>query len=167
MEIKIRHLEATDSQDLFDIYRRPSVSENTSQKPYLSSDQVERLFGHCDHFTLVAESAEKVVGHITLFMTTKVRDRHSAGLGIAIHPDVHGKGIGKALMQEAINQADNWLNLIRLELEVHADNHAAIALYERVGFQLEGTKRLSTFKNGKYIDMLLMSRIKPEYLATN
>ena len=94
MEIKIRHLEATDSKDLFDIYRRPSISANTSQKPYLSSDQVDRLFGHSDHFTLVAESPEKVVGHITLFMTTKVRDRHCAGLAIAIHPDVHGKGVG-------------------------------------------------------------------------
>ena len=163
MDIQIRHLEATDSHDIFDIYRRPSVSENTSQKPYLSSDQVERLFGHSDHFTLVAELSEKVVGHITLFMTTKVRDRHCAGLGIAIHPEAQGKGIGKALIQEVINQADNWLNLVRLELEVHADNHSAIALYERVGFQLEGTKRLSTFKAGKYIDMLLMSRIRPDY----
>lgn len=163
MDIQIRHLEATDSHDIFDIYRHPSVSENTSQKPYLSSDQVERLFGHSDHFTLVAELSEKVVGHITLFMTTKVRDRHSAGLGIAIHPEAQGKGIGKALMQEVVNQADNWLNLVRLELEVHADNHSAIVLYERVGFQLEGTKRLSTFKAGKYIDMLLMSRIRPDY----
>ncbi|MFS1932619.1 GNAT family N-acetyltransferase [Vibrio splendidus] len=164
MEIQIRHLELTDNQDIFDIYRDPSVSENTSQKPFLSSDQVERLFGHSDHFTLVAEVSEKVVGHLTLFMTTKVRDRHCAGLGIAIHLEAQGKGIGKALMQEVINQADNWLNLVRLELEVHADNHAAIALYERMGFQLEGTKRLSTFKAGKYIDMLLMSRIRPDCL---
>ena len=163
MEIQIRHLETTDSQDMFDIYRHPSVSENTSQKPFLSSDQVERLFGHSDHFTLVAEVSGKAVGHITLFMTTKVRDKHCAGLAIAINPDIHGKGVGQALMQEAINQSDNWLNLVRLELEVHADNHAAIALYERAGFQLEGTKRLSTFKAGKYIDMLLMSRIRPDY----
>ena len=163
MEIQIRHLETTDSQDMFDIYRHPSVSENTSQKPFLSSDQVDRLFGHSDHFTLVAEVSGKAVGHITLFMTTKVRDKHCAGLAIAINPDIHGKGVGQALMQEAINQSDNWLNLVRLELEVHADNHAAIALYERAGFQLEGTKRLSTFKVGKYIDMLLMSRIRPDY----
>ena len=163
MEIQIRHLETTDSQDMFDIYRHPSVSENTSQKPFLSSDQVDRLFGHSDHFTLVAEVSGKAVGHITLFMTTKVRDKHCAGLAIAINPDMHGKGVGQALMQEAINQSDNWLNLVRLELEVHADNHAAIALYERAGFQLEGTKRLSTFKAGKYIDMLLMSRIRPDY----
>ncbi|KNH13022.1 GNAT family N-acetyltransferase [Vibrio cyclitrophicus] len=163
MEIQIRHLELTDYQDIFDIYRQPSVSENTSQKPFLSSDQVERLFGHSDHFTLVAEVSGKVVGHITLFMTTKVRDRHCAGLAIAVNPDMQGKGVGKVLMQEAINQADNWLNLVRLELEVHADNHGATTLYESVGFQLEGTKKLSTFKGGKYVDMLLMSRIRHDY----
>ncbi|MEZ9108559.1 GNAT family N-acetyltransferase [Vibrio cyclitrophicus] len=163
MEIQIRHLELTDYQDIFDIYRHPSVSENTSQKPFLSSDQVERLFGHSDHFTLVAEVSGKVVGHITLFMTTKVRDRHCAGLAIAVNPGMQGKGVGKVLMQEAINQADNWLNLVRLELEVHADNHGATTLYESVGFQLEGTKKLSTFKGGKYVDMLLMSRIRHDY----
>ncbi|WP_102306005.1 GNAT family N-acetyltransferase [Vibrio cyclitrophicus] len=163
MEMQIRHLELTDYQDIFDIYRHPSVSENTSQKPFLSSDQVERLFGHSDHFTLVAEVSGKVVGHITLFMTTKVRDRHCAGLAIAVNPDMQGKGVGKVLMQEAINQADNWLNLVRLELEVHADNHGATTLYESVGFQLEGTKKLSTFKGGKYVDMLLMSRIRHDY----
>lgn len=103
------------------------------------------------------------MGHITLFMTTKVRDRHCAGLAIAVNPDMQGKGVGKVLMQEAINQADNWLNLVRLELEVHADNHGATTLYESVGFQLEGTKKLSTFKGGKYVDMLLMSRIRHDY----
>ncbi len=46
-------------------------------------------------------------------------------------------------MEEVINQADNWLNLVRLELVVHADNprffkkkkkkkEVVIALYERV-----------------------------------
>lgn len=64
-------------------------------------------------------------------------------------------------MEKAVEQADNWLNLIRLELEVHADNETACALYHKVGFETEGIKRLSTFKAGKYIDMVLMSRIKP------
>ncbi len=66
-------------------------------------------------------------------------------------------------MQEAINQADNWLNLVRVELEVHADNLFAKSLYEKIGFEIEGIKRLSTFKNGRYIDMVLMSRISPHY----
>ncbi|WP_286235824.1 GNAT family N-acetyltransferase [Thalassotalea sediminis] len=161
--MKIRRLEPSDSHDLYEIYSFSSVTENTSQVPFLNTEIVTQLFNHPEHYTLVAEKDSKVVGHITLLLTNKVRDKHSAGLAIAVHPDTHGKGIGKALLLEAINQADNWLNLIRLELEVHSDNQAAIALYERVGFSIEGTKRLSTFKNGKYIDMQLMARIRPDH----
>ncbi|WP_432454255.1 MULTISPECIES: GNAT family N-acetyltransferase [unclassified Agarivorans] len=161
--MKIRRLERSDNTDLFDIYSFSSVSENTSQLPFLSSDIVANLFDNLEQYTLVAESNGKVVGHITLFLTNKIRDRHCAGIAIAVHPDAHGKGIGKALLQEAINQADNWLNLVRLELEVHIDNSAAISLYKRVGFEIEGTKRLSTFKSGRYIDMHIMSRIRPDH----
>ncbi|MCQ1060904.1 GNAT family N-acetyltransferase [Photobacterium sp. ZSDE20] len=165
MEISIRHYEKSDNGDLFDIYRLPEVTENTSQKPFLSSDTVGQLFDNPDNYTLVAEVGEKVVGHVTLFLTNKARDRHVAFLAIAVHPSCHGKGVGRYLMKQAIEQADNWLNLVRLELEVHADNEAACALYNKVGFEIEGIKRLSTFKAGKYIDMVLMSRIRPDFIA--
>ncbi|MCV6622194.1 MAG: GNAT family N-acetyltransferase [Cellvibrionaceae bacterium] len=161
--MNIRHLEEADFKDLHTIYSFQSVCENTSQKPFLSSESVSALFSGAGQYTLVAESEGKVVGHVTIFLNTKVRDKHSASLAIAVHPDYHGKGIAKALMSEAINQADNWLNLIRLDLEVHADNLSAISLYKKVGFETEGTKRLSTFKNGQYIDMLIMSRIDPSF----
>ncbi|WP_444928083.1 hypothetical protein ACJJI4_10880 [Microbulbifer sp. TRSA002] len=68
-------------------------------------------------------------------------------------------------MKEALDQTHNWLNLIRLELEVHFDNGAAIAPYEESGFQVEGTKRFGRFKAGRYIEVLLMARIRPEYQA--
>ncbi|WP_117232852.1 GNAT family N-acetyltransferase [Vibrio maerlii] len=163
-ETKIRHIEQSDADDIFEIYSYQSVMVNTSQLPYVNSDKVASLFAGDDQYTLVAEIDTKVVGHITLFLTTKVRDRHCAGLAIAIHPEAQGKGIGKMLMLEAIDQADNWLNLVRLELEVQADNEGAKALYEAVGFEVEGIKRLSTFKAGRYHDLYLMSRINPAYL---
>ncbi len=133
---------------------------NTSQVPYLSSDTISGLFSNPDHYTLVAEVDGKVLGHVTLFISHKLRDRHSAGVAIAVHPDSHGQGIGKALLLEAIDQADNWLNLVRLELEVQTDNEAAIGLYQALGFEIEGTKRMSTFKAGKYCDLHFMSRLK-------
>ncbi|EGU31204.1 putative GCN5-related N-acetyltransferase [Vibrio ichthyoenteri ATCC 700023] len=167
MGIKIRHLETMDNRDLFDIYSFTSVSENTSQLPFLSSDKVASFFTNPDNYTLVAEVDSKVVAHVTLFLTTKVRDRHCAGLAIAVHPEVHGQGVGRALMVEALNQADNWINLVRIELDVHTDNAAAIALYKSVGFDIEGTKRLSTFKAGRYIDMYLMSRLHPNHQYQN
>uniref|UniRef100_UPI003B593793 GNAT family N-acetyltransferase n=1 Tax=Shewanella gaetbuli TaxID=220752 RepID=UPI003B593793 len=159
--MKIRHLEEVDHKDLHEIYSFTEVLENTSQLPFMSSSQVSSLFSAPNQYTLVAETEGKVVGHVTLFLTNKVRDKHTASIAIAVHPEKHGQGIGKALMHEAINQADNWLNLVRVELEVHSDNLSAKALYQKVGFEVEGVKRLSTYKNGEYVDMVLMSRITP------
>jgi putative acetyltransferase len=161
--MKIRRLEASDNPEIFEIYSFPSVTENTSQLPFLSSEIVAEIFFNPNHYTLVAEINSTVVGHVTLLLASKVRDKHCAGIAIAVHPEKHGTGVGKALMLEAIDQADNWLNLVRLELEVHSDNLAAISLYECVGFEVEGTKRLSTFKSGTYIDMHIMSRIRSDH----
>lgn len=159
LEPIIRHLESLDNSDIFDIYTYASVMEHTSQIQYLSTDTVASLFNSPESYTLVAEHDSKVVGHITIFQSTKARAKHSASLALAVHPDIHGKGIGKNLMKVAIEQSDNWLNLTRLELEVHEDNLTAISLYKRMGFEIEGIKRLSTFKYGKYINTVIMSQI--------
>ncbi|MEZ8826968.1 GNAT family N-acetyltransferase [Vibrio amylolyticus] len=161
--MRIRYLEQTDSKDIFDIYSFTSVTEYTSQLPYLSSNQVASLFENPDNYTLVAETDGKVVGHVTLFLVSKSREKHCASIAISVHPEFQGQGVGKALMIEAINQADNWVNLVRLELEVHTSNEAAVSLYKTVGFEIEGTKRMSTFKGGRYIDMYFMARIAPSY----
>lgn len=165
MKLLIRHLESLDKPDICEIYSYSSVMEHTSQLQYMSTDAVASLFSSSENYTLVALYDSKVVGHITIFLSKKLRVKHCASLAIAVHPDIHGKGIGKALIKEAINQCDNWLNIVRLELEVHADNLIAISLYKSMGFEVEGTKRLSTFKLGRYIDTVIMSRINlGEYL---
>ena len=163
MELIIRHLESSDNTDICEIYGYASVMEHTSQIQYLNTDKVSSLFESPESYTLVAEHDSKVVGHISVFLSNKPRAKHCASLAIAVNPKFHGKGIGKTLMEAAIDQADNWLNLTRLELEVNEDNVAAISLYKRVGFDVEGTKRLSTFKSGSYINTVIMSRINPAY----
>ena len=70
-----------------------------------------------------------------------------------------GKGVGTALMQAALDLADNWLGLRRIELRVYADNEPAIALYRKFGFEIEGTHRLYAIRNGVYVDSLSMARI--------
>lgn len=163
MEPIIRHLESLDNPGICEIFGYASVMEHTSQLQYLSTDTVASLFNCPESYTLVAEHDSKVVGYITVFQSKKVRAKHCASLAIAVHPEFHGKGVGKTLMKAAIEQSDNWLNLVRLELEVHEDNLAAISLYKRLDFEIEGTKRLSTFKLGKYVNTVIMSRINPAY----
>ncbi|OUR85803.1 GNAT family N-acetyltransferase [Marinomonas sp. 42_23_T18] len=168
MDIKIRHLEKTDAAALRDIYSHTSVTENTSQLPYLNSEIVDGLFERPNCYNLVAEVIEsdtqtKVLGHVSVLTNNKPRMKHSAVLMIAVHPEAYGKGIGKAMLIKMLDQADNWLNLVRVELEVHADNEIAIVLYQKLGFEVEGEKRFSIFKDGKLSSLLLMARIRPDF----
>lgn len=74
--------------------------------------------------------------------------------------DWQGKGIGAALMQAAIDLAAKWLNLFRLELGVYPDNEPAIKLYKKFGFQVEGTQGGYAFRDGQYVDTLMMARVR-------
>lgn len=176
MNIRIRQFEKFDQAAIREIYRHTSVTENTSQLPYLNTDTIDGLLERPNCYNLVAEVSDlsnnaselstthsNVLGHVSIIMSQKARMKHSAVLMIAVHPDTHGKGIGYAMLVEMLNQADNWLNLIRVELEVHKDNEAAISLYQKLGFEIEGEKRFSIFKDGKLSNLLLMARIRPDF----
>lgn len=68
---------------------------------------------------------------------------------------------GDALLNEILDLADHWLMLVRVELEVFSDNEGAIRLYESLGFQKEGLKRMATVRGGCYVDEYLMARLRP------
>ena len=89
------------------------------------------------------------------------RRRHVGAIGMGVHDEWQGKGIGTALMRAGLDLADNWLNLTRLELEVYTDNEPAIRLYERFGFEREGRLRQHAFRDGRYVDSYMMARLRP------
>jgi putative acetyltransferase len=63
-------------------------------------------------------------------------------------------------MEAALDLADNWLNLTRIALTVYTDNKAALALYKKFGFEIEGTHRRYAFRDGGYVDAYSMARIR-------
>lgn len=77
-----------------------------------------------------------------------------------VHKAYQGTGIGKKLMSEILDLADNWLMVVRIELGVFTDNEKAIKLYEKFGFKIEGTKKYAAIKNGRYADEYIMARYK-------
>ena len=79
---------------------------------------------------------------------------------MAVHDAFTGRGVGTAMMAAALDLADNWLNLRRVELKVYADNARAIALYERFGFEREGRLRDYAWRAGAYVDSLAMARLR-------
>lgn len=113
------------------------------------------------YFSLVACVEREVVGQLGLHtFPNRPRRRHVGQIGMAVRDDWQGKGVGTALMQAAVDLADNWLNLTRLELEVYTDNASAIRLYKKFGFTVEGTLAQFAFRDGEYVDSYLMARLR-------
>jgi RimJ/RimL family protein N-acetyltransferase len=74
-----------------------------------------------------------------------------------------GQGLGRACTQFALDYGFTQLNLNRIQLSVLASNQRAIRLYRNLGFSDEGRLRQAQFKNGEYIDVLLMAVLRGEY----
>ncbi len=79
---------------------------------------------------------------------------------MAVSDEHQGLGVGSTLMSAMIDLADNWLNVMRIELTVYTDNQAAIALYEKYGFVIEGEAVNYAFRNGEYVNAYYMSRVR-------
>lgn len=167
MTLYIRKTEPSDAKAIRDLFVAKSVYQQTLQLPQPSVAMWEqRLSDIPDHVhsfvAILTEGGEdSIVGNLALMLATPERLRHSASLGMAVKEGFQGQGIGSALMSTAIDLADNWLNLHRLELTAYTDNAPAIALYKKFGFDIEGEARGFAFRDGAYVNAYYMARIRP------
>src|SRR5262245_48310850 len=130
--------------------------------PYTSLDEVERQFAEPppQMRRLVAEVDGRVVGLLGLEVG-RGRRAHSAALGMMVHDDFQGRGVGTALLAAAVELAERWLGLHRIELEVYPDNAAALRLYGKFGFEEEGRFRRFALRDGQWTDAIGMARLAP------
>jgi hypothetical protein len=67
------------------------------------------------------------------------------------------KGYGTEAMRLLLRHGFETLNLNRICLRVFETNPRAVRSYEKAGFMLEGRERQGMYKDGQYIDVLMMS----------
>ncbi|MCL4559372.1 MAG: GNAT family N-acetyltransferase [Chloroflexi bacterium] len=85
-------------------------------------------------------------------------------IGIVIGEKAYwNKGYGTEAMRLMVRHGFETLNLNRVFLHVYATNQRAIQSYEKVGFVHEGRLRQDMYKNGAYIDVLVMSILRSEW----
>jgi len=161
-DILIRALEPEDMAEVTEVLSQPLAIWGTLQLPFtsLADRQKRNAATPAGHVRLVAVIDGKVIGTAGLHPEANPRRAHAASIGMAVHDAYAGRGAGTALMAAAVNQADRWLNLKRLELNVYSDNARAIALYERFGFEREGLFRTHAWRDGAYVDSLAMARLR-------
>lgn len=161
--LQIRRAEPDDYSAVHEMFSGPKVFAGTLQLPYPSREHWRKklLDTPESKYNLVAVAGDRVVGMASIdTFPNRPRRRHVGAIGICIHEEWHGKGVGTALMRAILDLADNWLNLTRLELEVYVDNDAAIRLYERMGFEVEGTLQQHAYRDGQYVDAKMMARLR-------
>ncbi|MBT0723944.1 GNAT family N-acetyltransferase [Rosenbergiella sp. S61] len=168
MNVNIRAVTREDAARLAEIYGQPDTQQNTLQLPCPSVELWEQKiinYPNVGHIGFVAELDGLVVGNITLFTEKVIRLKHVVSFGIAVDGHFTRRGIARQLIEFGLDYAFNWLAAQRVELSVFADNQAAIALYKRLGFVIEGTQRQAAFKKGRYHDTIMMSKLASEYFG--
>lgn len=162
MEVEIRHAEVDDFRAVQQIHAQPKAILGTLQIPFPSNELWKRrLSERPDNlYTLVACVDGDVVGMLGLSIESgSPRRRHVGSMGMAVHDQWQGRGVGTALTAAAIDLADNWLNLVRIELTVFTDNEAAVRLYQKFSFEIEGTLKGYAYRQGSYTDAYSMARV--------
>lgn len=162
----VRRATAADAEAFARIMGDPEVFPNLMQMP-LATEEVwrQRLSVGNDpdsgDLRLVAELGGRVVASAGLHPVTRLRRRHTSMLGISVLPEAQRRGVGRALMQTMCDYADQWAQVLRIELTVYTDNRGAVALYESFGFRIEGTHRGYALRRGVYEDVYAMARLHP------
>ena len=91
----------------------------------------------------------------------------SAEIGILIgDKSCWNQGYGTETMRLMLKHGFETLNLHRIFLQVFATNPGAIRCYEKAGFIHEGRQRQAQYLHGQYVDMLMMSVLRPEYFGS-
>lgn len=162
--VRIRAAEPEDIAAITRTMEMPGVIHGTLQTPHTSAALRRERFTFTDPHVcfLVAEPADggEPIANAGLHRVTRPRRIHTAAIGMGVRDDWQGRGVGTALMAALLDVADNWWQVTRVHLEVYADNAAAIRLYEKFDFEVEGRLRRDAFRDGEYVDSLVMARLR-------
>lgn len=108
-------------------------------------------------FVLVLKSAGYPIGYCQVTGIDHRNKRAEVG-GFMIRREHRRKGYGLAMVEMLADFCLVEIGLRKLYLEVFTDNEAAILVYKKAGFAVEGVRKQHVWKDGRWRDVLLMAR---------
>lgn len=135
--------------------RRFVRTESVTQSVRTFRRQQFRRTWDRDQASIVAVHGDRVIGHLGVSREDGPATRHVASLGMAVASDWRGRGVGTALLSEALRWA-RQVGVEKLALSVYPDNEPARALYRKFGFQEEGCLTGHSKKSIGYRDEIVM-----------
>lgn len=162
--VEIRDAEPSDAPALLAYFKRiggetPHLTFGEEGVPLSEAEErahIERLRNADNMLFLLALCDGEIVGHVTFTGGTKPRTRHSGELGISIVQPYWREGLGKTLIQSLLAWATAGGIIRKINLRVRVDNARAIALYEQLGFIIEGRETRTVCIDGEFHDGFFM-----------
>lgn len=159
--MEIRKVSVGDAEALSRIRRQDAVRKNILALTSERVGDVEgfiRSLGDRDAAFAAVENGV-LIGAAVLIGNASPRRKHSGSVSVMVDGEKQGAGIGSKLMKTVLCYADKTLALHRLELLVFADNSPAVALFRKLGFEIEAVRKNAAVKDGKFADEYLMARL--------
>lgn len=158
----IRKLEVSDSAAYLEMLDK--LDQETSfmlfepgERSMTEDEIIARVYNKGSETFVVADEGE-LGGFISISRGFAKRINHMGYIVMGILKAHQGRGLGTKLFGEAINWAKEN-GITRLELTVMTHNTAALALYKKMGFLVEGTRKKAMKVEGKYVDEYYMGKI--------
>ena len=167
-ELLIREAEPKDAAELVAFLNRVSLETDFTSLDrdgiLLTSEEMEiflnKQASSDNQITLLAFLNDKIAGIVNITADQRKRVRHIGDLFIVIGKRYWNNGLGSLLLEEAIEWAQASGIMRRLQLTVQTRNQAAVHLYQKHGFVIEGRQvRGAYIEEGKFIDVYLMGKL--------
>jgi len=167
-KVGLRAVERTDLQKVWEMRNDAEVEMGGFGPPaphsmaYIEA-WFERTQAESNDHAFVIEAEGRMVGLCNLRDVDSVNRR--ADLGISLLPDEIGKGFGSDAIRVLLEFAFVHLNLHKLCLDTLETNERGLRAYRACGFVEEGRLREHEWDRGRYVDLILMSVLRSDWLA--
>lgn len=164
--VQIRYIAEDDAEKFLNLCKQ--LDQETEfmmlepdERPIDVQQQTNRLrsiISSGNSMIFVAEQDGELIGYLGAQGGTFRRPRHKVHIVVGILQAFIGKGIGTALFTEM----EKWARKSgahRLELTVMVHNDRGVALYKKMGFDIEGISKDSLLVDGTYVDEYYMAKI--------
>jgi RimJ/RimL family protein N-acetyltransferase len=165
VRVQIRRAAPGDASELVELARAVGaepegwlITNGEWRSPSEERRYLRAVRRHSHAAVLVAETADGIVGRISLARETHPASQHVADLGLMVAAPHRRRGVGRALMEAA----EDWAREVgvhKLELHVFPYNEAAIGLYEEMGYEREGYRRDHYRRADGFVDAILMAKV--------